>query len=333
MPIQSLRRRDLVVLVGGAMAWPLAARAQQTGKIPTVGVLWHAGSAEEEEPFFGALRAGFKDLGYIEGQNIRLEHRFPNEVPDRFKSMIAELVALNVDVLVSIAPASFYAKDATGAIPHVFVMVPDPVGSKFVDSLARPGGNATGLSLLSAGLIRKRLQFMHEAIPGLSSVGFLVNPTIGAPARAYIEEAQAAATEIGLALRTFEARSLDELDRAFDAMSSARIQALIVGPQGLFYQGRPIIAKLAIAHRLPICVWSREVMDAGGAVLSYGPSMAAIVRRAPTYVDKILKGAKPSDIPVEQPTKIELLINLQMAKAFGIEVSQSLLARADEVID
>src|SRR5438874_7662482 len=137
MLTRSLRRRDFVALVGGGVAWPLCARAQQASKIPTVGVLWHAGSAEEEEPFFGALREGFKDLGYVEGKNIRLEHRFPNEVPDRFRSMVAELVALKVDVFVSIAPASFYAKDATGTIPHVFVFVPDPVGSKFVDSLAR----------------------------------------------------------------------------------------------------------------------------------------------------------------------------------------------------
>ncbi|HTS94700.1 MAG TPA: ABC transporter substrate-binding protein [Stellaceae bacterium] len=333
MPTQSLRRRDFAVLVGGAMAWPLAARAQETGKIPTIGVLWHAGSAEEEEPFFGALRAGFKDLGYIEGQNIRLEHRFPNEVPDRFKSMIAELVALNVDVFVSITPASYYARDATGAIPHVFVMVPDPVGMKFVESLARPGGNATGLSILATGLTRKRLQFMHEVMPGLSSVGLLVNPMVAASARASTEEAQVAAAEIGLPLRIFEAGSLDELEGAFDAMSSAGIRGLIIAAGGLFYQGRAIIAKLAISHRLPICVWSREVMDAGGALLSYGPSLAAVVRRAPTYVDKILKGAKPSEIPVEQPTKIELLINLNMAKAFGIEVPQSLLARADEVIE
>jgi putative ABC transport system substrate-binding protein len=245
--------------------------------------------------------------------------------------MVAELVALKVDVFVSITPASFYAKDATGAIPHVFVMVPDPVGSKFVNSLARPGGNATGVSMLLVGMSEKRLQLMHEAFPGLSSVGLLINPMIAA-ARSYIEETQAAATERGLALQVFEAPSLGELERAFDAMSSAGIQALIVGAAGLFYQGRAIIAKLAIAHRLPICVWSREVMDAG-VLLSYGPSLAAMVRRAPTYVDRILKGAKPSELPVEQPTKIELLINLKTAKAYGIDVPQTLLARADEVIE
>ncbi|SEE89184.1 putative ABC transport system substrate-binding protein [Rhizobiales bacterium GAS191] len=331
MPAQSLRRRDFVALIGGGVAWPFAGQAQQSSKIPTVGVLWHAGSPEEEQPFFGALREGFKDLGYVEGQNIRLEHRFPNEIPNQFRSMIAELVALKVDVVVSVTPASFYAKDATGTIPHVFVLVPDPVGSKFVDSLARPGGNATGLSLLSTDLTKKRVQLLQEAIPGLSFAGLLVNPNTPAT-RATIDEARGAAAEIGLTLQIFEAPSLNDLEAAFDAMERAGIHGLIVGAAGLFYQGKAIIAKLATAHRLPTSFWARELMEPG-AFMSYGPSMAGIVRRAPIYVDRILKGARLSELPVEQPTKFELLINLKTAKAYGIDVPQVLLARADEVIE
>jgi putative ABC transport system substrate-binding protein len=237
-----LRRREFVALLGSGAAWPLTARAREAAKVPTIGVLWHAGSPDEGQPFFGALRQGFKDLGDIEGQNIRLEHRFPNEVPDRFKSMVAELVALKVDVIVSAAPASYFVKGvAAETIPHVFMMVGDPVGLGLVESLARPGGNATGFSILSVDLTKKRLQFLHDAIPGLSSVGLLIgsgNPTLVAPGRAAIDEAQAAAAELGLTLQIFEAASVGELDRAFDAASRAGIQGLVIGANGLFYQGK-----------------------------------------------------------------------------------------------
>jgi putative ABC transport system substrate-binding protein len=247
-------------------------------------VLWHAGSPDEEQPFFGALQQGFKDLGYIEGQNIRLEHRFPNEVPDRFKSMVAELVALKVDVIVSAAPASYFVKGvAAETIPHVFMMVGDPVGLGLVESLARPGGNATGFSILSVGLTKKRLQFLHDAIPGLSSVGLLIgsgNPTLVAPGRAAIDEAQVAAAEVGSALRIFEAQSVSGFGEAFDAMTSAGIEGLLVTASGFFYQQRAAIAKLALSHRLPISVWGRETM-APDTFMFYGPSLAAIVRRAP----------------------------------------------------
>ncbi|HVM79690.1 MAG TPA: ABC transporter substrate-binding protein [Stellaceae bacterium] len=326
-----MKRRDVLSGLLVASVLPHAARGQQPGKVPTIGVLWHAGSPEEEEPFFSALRHGFKDLGYIEGQNIRLEHRFPNEVPERFKSMLADLVALHVDVIVSVTPASYYAKDATGTIPHVFVFVPDPVGLKFVESLSHPGGNATGLSLFMVGLTGKRVQLLHDVLPGFSSFGFLVNPNPSVSG--LIAETQAAAKAEGLTLQTFEARSLDDLEGAFDSMTRAGIQALVVAAQGLFYQGQKLIGKLALAHRLPISVGSREFMEGDGAFMAYGPSLAAIMRRAPVYVDKILSGAKPSEIPVEQPTKFELLFNLKVAKSLGINVPPTMLAAANEVIE
>jgi putative ABC transport system substrate-binding protein len=332
----SLRRRELIALLGGGMAWPLPGRAREAAKVPVIGVLWHAGSPDEEQPFFDALNKGFSELGYVEGQNISLEHRFPNEVPDRFRSMLAELLAMKVDVLVSITPASYFAKGATGSIPHIFVLVPDPVRDGFVDSLARPGGNATGLALLSTDLTKKRMHLLREAIPGLSRAGLLVPSPAAALNRAVIEaiidEAQEAAAELGLPLRNFLIGSLDELEEAFDAMVRERMQAVLVGASGQLYKGRAAIAKLAGERRLPANFWAGELM-LPGTFMCYGPSMAAIVRRAATYVDRILKGTKPSELPVEQPTRLELVINVKLAKAWGIDVPPMLLAQADEVIE
>jgi putative tryptophan/tyrosine transport system substrate-binding protein len=295
-------------------------------------VLWHAGSADEEQPFFGALQQGFKDLGYVEGDNIKLVHRFPNELPDRFKIMAAELVELTVDVLVGVTAGAVYEKAATSTIPIVFVLFPDPIRGKLVESIARPGGNVTGFASVAAeGFVRKRVQLLQNAIPGLSRIGALFNPSEGIP-RAYLDEARTAAADLGLAFQEFQASSLAELDDAFEAMSRSGIRGLIVTGGGLFYQGRHQIAKLAATHRLPIGVWATEIM-ADGVFMSYGPSLASIVRRGPTYVDKILKGAKPSELPVELPTHFQLIVNLKTARACGVEVPEALLAQADEVIE
>jgi putative tryptophan/tyrosine transport system substrate-binding protein len=328
-----IRRRELFVVLGSAVAaWPLVARAQQKGKIPVVGVLWHAGSAEQEGPNFKALVEGFDALGYVDGKNIRLEHRFPNEVPDRFKSMAAELVAAKVDVLVSVgATAAPYVKNATTTIPVVFSVVSDPVAAKLVDSLARPGRNVTGLTYFAEELAAKRLQFLKDGIPALSRVGLLVNPNtyLSGP---YIEESQAAATKLGLVLQTFEARSLDELEPAFNRIAQAGMQAVSIIPEGVFYQGRAIIPKLALERHLPTCVWSRETLEPG-ALMSYGPDLLTILRRTAIYVDKILKGAKPGELPVEQPTRLQLFINLRTAKALGVDLPTALLSNADELIE
>jgi putative ABC transport system substrate-binding protein len=323
------RRRFAAGMFGAALA-PLAAFAQQ-GKLPRVGVLWHAANAEEEGPYFRGLMRGFDELGYVHGRNVILEHRFPNEIPERFAAMAAELVSLKVDVLVGVgAQSSIYAKNATSTIPVIFMYVPDPVGAKLVQSLARPGGNTTGLTNSAVELTAKRLQYLKELMPRLSRVALLVNPNAKV-SKLYVEEALEAAPKFGLSIHVVEAATLGELDKAFDAMTAARAQALTVNSEGLFFLGRASIAKLALAHRLPSCVWSREVLEAG-ALMSYGPDQIAIAHRVAFYADKILKGAKPADIPVEQPTKFEFLINQKTAKAIGITVPNGLLARADQVV-
>src|SRR5262250_1259897 len=220
-----MKRREFITLLGGAAAgWPFAARGQLSGKIPIVGYLWHAGSPQEEVPYFEALLEGFARLGYVDGRNIKLEHRFPNETPELFRSMAAELVSLNVEVLMGGAVASSYLRDATTKIPIVFMFVPDPVRMKLVQSIARPGGNITGLSNFGRDVAGKRLQLLREIVPGLSRVALLINsdhPTTPV----FVEVMQAAADQLGLVVQTFEARSLEEIEPAFDAMTRVGMQA------------------------------------------------------------------------------------------------------------
>jgi putative tryptophan/tyrosine transport system substrate-binding protein len=325
-------RREFITLLGGAAAWPLVARAQNAKRRPRVGVLWHAANAEEEGPYFKALVEGFAALGYVDGQTVTLHHRFPNETPELFQRMAADLIASKVDVMVSVGNvASPYAKNATDTIPVVFILVPDPIGSKLVDSLARPSGNVTGLTNFVSDVVGRRLQLLKELIPELSRVGQLVNPNTAA-VRLNIELTRNAAAQLGFAVQLFEASSVEELDRAFDAMTAAGMQAVTVNPEGLAFQARELIAKLALTRRLALCAYSRETFEPG-AFMSYGTDHVAICRRAAVYVDRILKGTKPSDLPVEGPTKFEFLINLKTARAIGLEIPPMLLARADEVIE
>jgi putative ABC transport system substrate-binding protein len=327
-----MKRREFVALLGGAIAaLPDIARAQQAGKIPTVAYLWHAGSADEEEPYFGAIREGFAKLGYVDGRNIKLIHRFPNEVPERFHSMAAELVSMNVDVLMGGGISAPYLKQATTKIPIVFMFVADPVGINLVQSLARPGGNATGLSNFGRDIAGKRLQLLKDLVPKLSRVAFLINSNVPAT-RMYVEVMGVAAAQLGLELRMFEARSLGEIEPAFDAMTKADMQAVTVGQGGTAFQARAIIPKLALARRLPFCAYSKETFE-HGALVSYGPDQIEMCHRSAVYVDKILKGTKPSDIPVEQPTKFELLINLKTAKMLGLDVPLHLQQLANEVTE
>jgi putative ABC transport system substrate-binding protein len=327
-----MRRRKFIALLGGAAAWPLAASAQQSRKIPRIGVLWHAGNAEQEGSNFTELVKGFIDLGYIDGRNIILEHRFPNELPDRFKTMAAELVDSRVDVLISVgANAAPYAKDATTTIPVVLVAVCDPIGSGLVKSIARPEANVTGISNSAADLIGKRVELLKEMISGLSRIALLVNS--GAKiAPIYVASAEAAAARLNLSHRTFQWSSPEELDPAFAAMKLANIEALMTVPDGLAFTHRDTIAHLAIGQRIPLSVFSRETFKVG-ALMAYGADANAIYRRAAVYVDKILHGRKPGELPVEGPTKFELLINLKTAKAMGLAVPPTLLTRADEVIE
>ena len=209
--------------------------------------------------------------------------------------------------------------------------VPDPVGSKFVESLARPGGNATGLTNTSVELTGKRLQYLKEAVPRLSRVAFLINPNAKVSSL-YVSEAKEASAKLGLTLQVYEARSIAELDRAFAAMAEAKMQALSINAEGLFFQLRAAIAKMALAHRLPTCVWSNETAEAGG-MMAYGPDQVAIARRVAVYVDKILKGAKPYELPVEQPTVFDFVVNLKTAKSLGITIPQAILLQATKVIE
>ena len=327
-----MRRRQFITLLGGAAAWPLIASAQSPRNIPTVGVLWHAANAEGEGAYYKGLVEGFNSLGYVHGQTIRLEHRFPNEDPVRFKAMAAELVAMKVDVLVSVGAATTdFVKAATTTIPVVFAFVTDPVASRLVDSLARPGRNMTGVSNTQVDLDGKRLELLKELFPAMTDLGLLINPNEPA-SRVHLTESTAAAAKLGLKLHTFEARSPAELEQAFDAMAKARVQAVNIGSGGSYFAWREIIGKLALAHKIPLGGWSRETLEAG-AVMSYGSDQVATIKLAVGYVDRILKGAKPADMPVELPTRYQMLINLRTARALGVSVPPALMARADEVIE
>ena len=326
-----MRRREFIAGVSGSIVtWPRASVAQTQNRSPKIAVLWHAASAEEEHPYFGELIKGFRELGYGEGR-ITLEHRFPDERPELFTSMAAELASLKPDVLVAVGGAAPYAKRATDTIPIVFMYVPDPVGSKLVEGIRRPAWNATGLTNFSVELSAKRLEYLKEIVPSLSRVALLINPSAKI-SELYIEQSKAAAPKLGLTTQAFEVRSASELEAAFDAMVKVGMQAVVVNAESLFYQVKDAIAKLALDRRMPTCVWVKEVLEAGSLV-SYGADQRAIARRVTVYVDRILKGERPADMPVEQPARFQLLLNLKTANALGLTVPPALLARADELIE
>jgi len=326
-------RRAFIVVVGGAiLVVPLAAYGQQAGKLYRIGLLGGSppnspGGRRAWEGFFQGLR----ELGYVEGQNIVIEGRWYGERTDRLPSLVGELVQLKVDVIVAgAAPAPEAARRATPTIPIVMANHNDPVGSGLVATLARPGGNVTGMSTLSSELIGKRLQLFKEAIPGISRVAVLSNPTV--PSHALeVKEAKVAAGLLKLQLQLFEARAPGDFAGAFSAMAKERADGVIIITSAMFYAERTRIAKLAAASRVPTIYAAKEFADVGG-LMTYGIDLHESFRRAAGYVDKILKGAKPADLPVEQPTKLELVINLKTAKALGLTIPQSLLVRADEII-
>ena len=328
-----MQRREFISILGAAAVWPINVAAQQRGKVPRVGVLWHAGSAEEEAIYLAALQQGLASLGYVDGKTIALEHRFPNEEPQRFESLAAELASLRVDVLVAVTrPAALAAQRATATIPIVFIVVPDPVGTKLVNSLARPGGNITGLTSIALELSAKRLALFKEAFPRMSRVALLVNANDPQGTIRYLDESRTAAAALGLDVQPVEVRSIADFEQACDRIVEGRMEGLVIGPDGLFYQGRERIAQAALKRRLPVMMFSRETLQAGG-LMSYGPDLRVIFRRAASYVDKIVKGEKPADLPVEQPTRFEFLINLKTARALGLDIAPMLLTRADEVIE
>jgi putative ABC transport system substrate-binding protein len=328
-----MRRRDFFGLVGGAAAaWPLAAKAQQTKPIPRVGVLWHAGSADEEEVYLSVLKKAFADLGYVEGKNIVLQHRFPAEQADRFRSMARELVASKVDVIIAVTGiGAKEALQASHTLPIVVVLEPDPVGSGLVESLAHPGGNVTGLSLMAVDLSGKRLALLKEAVPNLSRVALMLNPKDLATQRV-VSSSLAAAKTLGIELRPVEVSSPASIDAALSAMMADGTDGLLVSGGSLMFNERARIGAFALAKKVPVEVAVAEMVPFG-PVLSYGPDFPDFFRRAVAYTDKILKGAKPADLPVEQPSRFKLTINLKAAKSIGLAVPPSLLASADEVIE
>ena len=327
------RRAFLGALTGGLLAAPLAAEAQPTRNVRAIGFL---GPPPSAGGLVQAFQQGLRDLGYVEGQNIRIEYRYTDVAlqghPELFPRLAAELVGLKPDVLVvSVTEAALAAKKATGTIPIVMVSVPDPVGAGLVSSLARPGGNVTGLSRESRDLIGKNLQLLKETLPDITRVGVLANPAD--PLKpAMVADAEKAARSLGVQLKVVEASAPTALEGAFSAMHTDKVGAvLVVGGAG-FYLSRTHIADLALRNRLPSVFQNREFVEAGG-LLSYAPSTAGNYRRAAFFVDKILKGTKPAELPVEQPSKFELVINLKTAKALGLTIPPSLLQRADQVIE
>jgi putative ABC transport system substrate-binding protein len=320
-----------MALLGGAAAWPLAARAQQRKKTARIGVLWHAGSAQEEAVFLRPLVEGIAKQGYVEGQNVIFEHRFPAERPERFKAMAAELAQLDLDVLVTSAPAAAYAaKTATSTIPIVFIVVPDPVEGGLVDSLARPGGNITGYAVVDVS--PKRLQLFKETFPDLSRVTLLVNPDNRATAQRFIDQVQAAGGPLGLTVQPVEVHGPQGFERAFSQVPRDDKTGVITVFDAMFFNERRQMAEVAVAHGLPVMA-PADVYVKAGLLMSYGPNITDLYRRAGVYVARILKGAKPSDLPVEQPIKYDFTINLKTARALGLEIPPTLLARADEVIE
>jgi len=276
---------------------------------------------------------GLRKLGYVDGENIILEHRFPNEEPERFFALAAELVQIKVDVFVAVTrQAALAAQSATTTIPIVFIAVPDPVGSKLIDNLARPAGNITGLTNMAVELVPKRMQVFKEAIPGLSRMALLVNASVPEGARRYIEIAQTAARPLGVTLQPVEIRTAADIERAFAMTTQGRLQGMCLTSDGLIYVEQRRLARLAQERNLTLIGYTREMAQWTGMLMTYGPSNVALFRRAAYFVDKILKGVKPADLPVEQPAIIELVINLKTAKALGLTIPPSLLQRADEVI-
>jgi ABC-type uncharacterized transport system substrate-binding protein len=327
-----MNRREFITLLGGAaVAWPLVARAQQAGKVWRIGIL-DTTSVALNAANFDALRQGLRQHGYIEGQNLVIDYRSADGRVERFPDLAAELVHLKVDLIVTRGtPAVVAVKNATKTIPVVMAASGDPIGAGVVAGLARPGANVTGLSAFVTELQAKRLELLKELVPGINRIAALLNMSSPATPPQW-EQTKAAARTLAIEPQLLDVRKPEDLNRAFETAIRQRAEALVVGINALTQANRRPIADLATKHRLPAIYASREFVDAGGLV-AFGVNYPDLYRRAATYVDKILKGAKPADLPIEQPTKFEMVINLKTAKALGLDVPPTLLARADKVIE
>ena len=325
-----MRRREFIkAIAGSAAAWPLAASAQQP-TMPIIGFLG-ALSASDWATRVEALRAGLRDLGYVEGKNIAIEFRWAEGNYDRLPTLVADLVRLKVNVIVTHGtPGTLAAKQATTTIPIVFAVVGDAVGSGVVSSFARPGGNLTGLTFFQPELIGKRLELLKETMPDLTDVGILLN-TANPMNDPILPQITPIAQSLKLELHQFDVRARAEFEDAFAAMAAKRIRGLLVFDEAVLLGNTSVVAALALKQHLPSCGWPEFAM--AGGLLAYGVNFSDMFRRAATFVDKILKGAKPGDLPVERSTKFETIVNLKTAKALGLVVPYNLLARADEVIE
>jgi putative ABC transport system substrate-binding protein len=320
----------IFLLVNAVLVSVQLAEAQQPKKIPRIGVL-SPGSASSGASRIKALRQGLRELGYVEGENILIEYRYAEGKFDRLPDLAAELLRLKLNVIVVAGSSAVRAaRKATSTIPIVIGNSSDPVASGFVASLARPGGNITGLSLVALELTGKRLELLKESVPNISRVAMLWNPEAAGPILAF-KEAQAVSPVLGLQLQSLEVRTPDDFESMFRAAARGRNEALIVQADGLINSHRTRIVDLAAKNRLPAIYTESEYVNVGG-LMFYGPSITDLWRRAATYVDKILKGTKPADLPVEQPTKFEFVINLKTAKQIGLTIPPNVLARADRVI-
>ena len=324
-----MKRREFITLLGGAAAWPLAARAQQRTRLPTIGVLGVSTSFNWSQ-WTAAFVERLGELGWSDGRNVAIEYRWADGRGERFTEIAAEFVRLNVDVIVTVGSAVVAAKQVTSTIPIVFAIAVDPVGTGIVASLARPGGNATGLSTQTTELAGKRVELLREVFPGLRTFAIIANVGYSGSVLE-IAEVQSAARKVGLEVDVLGVQRAEDIAPAFK-MRKDEAQALYVSPDALVNANHAFINRLALEARLPTLHPFRDYLEAGG-LMSYGANNVDLFRRTGDFVDKILKGTKTADLPVEQPTKFELVINLKTAKALGLEIPPILLARADEVIE
>jgi putative ABC transport system substrate-binding protein len=325
-----MRRRDFIILLAGASGWPSAVRAQQRA-MPVIGFL-DSTSPDPEAPFLAAFHHGLSETGYVEGQNLAIEYRWAEGNYDRLPALAADLVSRQVDVIAADAiPAARAAKNATTTIPIVFEVGIDPVELGLVAGLARPGGNLTGVGFLNVELMPKRLELLSELVPQARAFVLLVNPT-NENADRVVRDGQDAARAKGVQLTILKAATENEIDTAFATLAQLRADALLVSPDPFFTSRREQLVVLASRHAVPAIYVLREAVVAGG-LISYGTSRTSVFRLLGIYAGKILKGAKPADLPVQQPTTFELVVNLKTAKALGLTVPPSILARADEVIE
>jgi putative ABC transport system substrate-binding protein len=327
---QLIRREFMSLLVGATVAWPLVARAQ-AGKLWRVGVLEMTAPALNASNF-NALLERLREIGYVEGQNLVIDYRSADGRPDRFPALAAELVRLKVDVIVTRGtPAVQAAKNATATIPVVMAASGDPLGTGVIAELARPGANVTGLSAFTRELLGKRLELLRDAVPGIARPAFLSN--LGNPiARKQWEEMSSASSKLRFEPILLDVRKPEDMERAFETAVVHRADAVIVGNDTVTHSNRRHVVELAAKHRLPAMYLASQFVYEGG-LMTYGVSYPDLYRRAATYIDKIFKGSKPADLPIEQPSKFELIVNLKAAKALGLKISESFLLRADEVIE